>query len=57
MCALLRDKRHLGLLIFRACTIFSILILQVSPEDLELKMPQQAIGTGTMELVSGLIAC
>ena len=55
-CTLLHDKRHLDLLIFQSCTKFSILIPQVSPEDIDLRMSQQATGSGTMELVSGLTA-
>ena len=47
---------YLDLSIFGARMQLSILILQVSPEDLELKMPQQATGTGTVELVSGRTA-
>ena len=53
MHALLHDERYLDLFIFWACKYFSILILQVSPEDIDLKMPQQATGTGTTKLISG----
>ena len=56
MHALLHDERYLDLLIFWACKYFSNVILQVSPEDIDLKMPQQATGTGTTKLVSGRTA-